>query len=73
MKEDRRRSINQASRGLKSAETRLETARSVFADELRAAVDNEGCSLGEVSKYLETCGRPITRQRVHQIINAKEA
>lgn len=72
MKEQRRRSINQSSRSLKRAETLLENARIAFATELREAVDVEKCSLGEVSKYLAECGRPISRQRVHQIINPKE-
>jgi hypothetical protein len=72
MKEERRRSISRASSALKRAETMLDNSRTAFAKELKEAVDTEGCSLGEVSKYLRECGRPITRQRVHQIINPKE-
>lgn len=71
MKEERRRFIHLASRNLKRAETQLENARTAFAEELRIAVDEENASLGEVSKYLADCGRPISRQRVHQIINPK--
>lgn len=70
MKEERRRSLDQVTRRLKTCETALDTARINFAKELRSAVEDDGVSLGEASKTLAQLGRPITRQRVHQIISS---
>lgn len=72
MKEGRRREIDQAVRNLKSAETRLETARAAFATVLMEAYVKDNASLGELSKTLVQLGRPISRQRVHQIITMVE-
>lgn len=68
MKESRRRTIDKACRDLKSAETRLETARAAFARELYESVEDENDSLGDVARTLKQLGRPMTRQRVFQII-----
>lgn len=68
MLESRRRSINQTARRLKACETALDNARVAFAAELHSAVNIDGASLGEVAKTLTDLGRPMSRQRVHQII-----
>lgn len=68
MQEARRREISRLARILKTRETQLDTARTDFAAELKAAVVKDGNSLGSVSKTLTEIGRPLSRQRVHQII-----
>ena len=69
MKEERRRELDQATRNLRHAETRLETARNGFAQVLHDLVEEDEVSLGEVSKHLKQLGRPMSRQRVHQIVS----
>ena len=67
MKEQSRRELDQVTRRLKYCETALDTARENFAKVIYDLVENQEVSLGEVSRTLKQLGRPISRQRVHQI------
>lgn len=69
MKEERRRELDKATRRLKSCETQLVNAKMAFGEVIQDAVNDDKCSLGEVARVLNDLGRPISRQRVHQIVH----
>ena len=64
--EYRRRSLLKKQAELKRAETRLETARRNFRDELESASREDKSSYQELGSIVG-----LSRQRIHQLIGSK--
>lgn len=66
IKEQRRLSLLRKRTELKKAETRLETAREAFAEELLQASREDKSSYQELGRIVG-----LSRQRIHQLIGGK--
>lgn len=70
LSEERRRRIRHAVTYLQSSETRLENAKKNLASELSEANEESGgASYQELANYLGELGKPVSRQRIGQIIH----
>ncbi len=66
IKEERRRSLLKKQAEMRRAETRLDTARKNFRDELESASRDDKSSYQELGAIVG-----LSRQRIHQLIGGK--